>query len=139
MSERQKNGQFAPGRSANPKGKVPGPHKATAMRQELADALPVVLATVIQLAMMGDLVACRLVLERCIPAMRPIDSTVTIPMAGTLAEQGRAVIAAIGNGSVTPGQGAQIVAALVAQAKILETTELVDRITALERLNHANQ
>ena len=137
---RQKNGRFASGASANPAGKPRGQHKATGLRKELADCLPTVVATVCRLAVMGDLVACRLVLERSIPAMRPTDSTVTIPMAGTLAEQGQAVLAAIGRGEITPAVGAQIVGALASQAKIVDGTELADRIARLEeRTNDSNQ
>lgn len=132
---RTKGGRFAPGTSPNPKGKPRGAHKATGLRKELSDCLPTVLATVARLAVMGDLVACRLVLERCVPAMRPADAAVTINLCGTLSEQGQAVIAAIGTGQVTPAQGAQIVAALAAQAKIVDGTELADRIARLEGLH----
>lgn len=132
---RGKGGRFAPGASANPKGKPRGQHKATGLRKELSDALPAVLQTVIQLAAMGDLGACRLILERCLPAMRPIDATVTVNMSGTLSEQGQSVLAAIGRGEITPTVGAQIVGALASQARIVDSTELADRLTRLEELH----
>lgn len=132
---RQSGGRFAPGLSANPKGRPRGQSKTTGLRKELSDALPAVLQTVIQLAAMGDLMACRLILERTLPSMRPTDSTVMINLSGSLREQGEAVIAAIGAGQITPAVGSQLVGALAAQAKIIDSTELADRITRLEELN----
>ena len=129
---RQSGGRFAPGLSANPKGRPRGQSKTTALRKELSDCLPTVLQTVIQLAAMGDLGACRLILERCLPAMRPIDASVTVNMSGTLSEQGQSVLAAIGRGEITPTVGAQIVGALAAQARIVEAVDLDERLTRLE-------
>lgn len=136
----RKKGDFQPGQSGNPKGRPRGASKNSALRKELADCLPGILQMLVQAAGAGDVAAIRLILERTIPALRPTDSPVTIPMAGTLAEQGQAVLAAIGRGEITPAVGAQVVGALAAQARIVEAVDLDERLTRLEeRTNDSNQ
>jgi hypothetical protein len=51
----------------------------------------------------------------------------------TLGDQGRAVMAAMSEGSLTPDQGATLLQAIAAQAKIIEISELEERIARLEQ------
>jgi hypothetical protein len=51
---------------------------------------------------------------------------------GGLAAQAQAVIQAAAAGDLAPGQAAQLVTALSGVGKIIETTELMARIEALE-------
>ena len=62
-------------------------------------------------------------------------TTLALPIEGTLAEQARSVVQAAADGYLTPSQASQIVTALGGVAKIIETTELVVRIEALEARN----
>jgi len=55
----------------------------------------------------------------------------------TLADQGRAVMAAVAAGDIAPGQAAQLLGGLGALAKIIETDELAARIAALEEKANA--
>lgn len=52
--------------------------------------------------------------------------------AGTLAEQGRAVIEALAAGTLAPVAAANALQAIAAQAKVVETNELLKRVEALE-------
>jgi hypothetical protein len=52
--------------------------------------------------------------------------------AGSLTEQGRAVMAAAGARELAPVQAAQLLAGLAALAKLTETDDLAARIKALE-------
>ena len=52
--------------------------------------------------------------------------------AGTLTDQGRAVVAAIAAGKLAPSQGAALLASLGTLAKLTEADELKRRIAALE-------
>ena len=83
--------------------------------------------------MLLDAVHARLLLERVIPPMKAIEmaAPLTLPD-GTLTDQGRAVLAAVGAGELAPAQGAQLLAGLGALARIVETDELEKRIRALE-------
>jgi len=58
--------------------------------------------------------------------------------AGTLAERGERIIVAMGEGSITPDQAVSLLQALAAQARVIETTDLENRISALEA-KHAAQ
>jgi len=52
---------------------------------------------------------------------------------GTLTDQGRAVMAAVSAGELAPSQGAALVGALGALARVAEVDELAARVTALEK------
>ena len=86
--------------------------------------------------MAGDMQAARIILDRLVPSLRPVEipTAVSMPAGATLAGQAQAVIDAAANGSLAAGQAAQIVTALGGVAKIIETTELVRRVEALEAM-----
>ena len=56
---------------------------------------------------------------------------------GNLAHQAHAVVQAVADGDIAPSQAAQIISALGGVAKIVETTELLDRIAKLEEKQNA--
>jgi hypothetical protein len=68
------------------------------------------------------------------PRLANVDSTISIgPLSGDLAAQGRAVLAALSSGRITPSQAATVMQTISAQARIVEVDELERRIAALER------
>jgi hypothetical protein len=72
-------------------------------------------------------------LDKCLPNLRPVDMPITLPfLGGTLTEDGRAVLTAIGQGDLSPQEAVSLLSALTAQARILEVDELENRIAALE-------
>jgi len=107
------------------------------MRAALATDLAKIIGTLKAQALAGDAQAIRIILDRVLPALRPVDmpTTLALPVGGTLADQARAVVQAAADGDLAPSQAAQIVTALGGVAKIIETTELVRRIEALEARN----
>ena len=139
IDDRQKSdnrgpgGRFAPGNSASP-GRPPGRGPVAEMRAALATDLDKIIYTLKAQALAGDPQAIRIILDRVLPALRPVDmpTMLSLPAGGTLAEQARAVVQAAADGDLAPAQAAQIVTALGGVAKIVETTELVRRIEALE-------
>jgi hypothetical protein len=139
IDDRQKSenrgpgGRFAPGNSASP-GRPPGRGPVAEMRAALATDLDKIIDTLKAQALAGDPQAIRIILDRVLPALRPVDmpTTLALPAGGTLADQARAVVQAAADGDLAPAQAAQIVTALGGVAKIIETTELVRRIEALE-------
>ena len=56
---------------------------------------------------------------------------------GNLAQQAHAVVQAVADGDIAPSQAAQIISALGGVAKIVETTDLLDRIAKLEEKQNA--
>ena len=81
--------------------------------------------------------AARIILDRLVPSLRPVEmpAVLTLPAGATLAGQAQAVIDAAAAGELVPSQAAQIVMALGGVAKIIEATDLLKRIEALESLN----
>ena len=107
------------------------------MRVKLATDLDKIIDTLKAQALAGDAQAIRIILDRVLPALRPVDmpTTLALPADGTLAEQARAVVKAAADGDLAPAHALQIVTALGGVAKIIETTDLMRRIEALEARN----
>ena len=132
-SDRGQRGRFAPGNKLSP-GRPPGRGPGAELRAVLATDLDKIIDVLKAQALAGDPQAIRIVLDRVLPALRPVDlpTTLDIPADATLADQARAVVRAAADGDLSPTQAAQIVTALGGVAKIVEVTELVARIEALE-------
>lgn len=136
MSEpkRTKAAPWPKGTSGNPAGRPRGTSKAQAMRDAIAADVPAILAVLVQQAKAGDVQAARVLLERALPALKPqeLPQAVALPEGGTLAAQGAAILAAAGAGELAPGQAAALLGAIGTLAKVVELTELEQRIAALE-------
>lgn len=131
-------GKFAPGNKASP-GRPPGRGAVAEMREALAADLGGIINTVRARALAGDMQAARIILDRLVPSLRPVEmpAVLTLPAGATLAGQAQAVVNAAAAGELAPSQAAQIVTALGGVAKIIEATELLKRIEALESLTAA--
>ena len=87
----------------------------------------------------GDTQAARLILERVLPALKASEATQTLDLpAGSLTDQGRAVLASVAAGELAPGQGAALLGAIGTLARVSEIDELHSRIEALERAHGRN-
>jgi hypothetical protein len=130
-------GGWKPGQSGNPKGKPRGSGEVQKLRAAIGKHVPKILEKLVAAAEGGDVQAARLVLERVIPPMKATEPTQRIPIApkATLADQGRAVLAAVAAGQLAPGQGAQLLTAIGTLGKIVEIDELERRLAALEARN----
>lgn len=128
---------WKPGESGNPTGRKPGTGKVNEYRKLLESRLPELMKVLVDKALAGEDVALKLCLERLIPPYRPEARSVefTIPEKLNLVDIGKSIIESIGNGTISPDQGAQVLSALSNHAKLVEVTELEQRITALEQTN----
>jgi len=131
-------GRFAVGNEGSP-GRPPGRGAVAEMRDTLATDLHKIIDTLKAQALAGDPQAIRIIFDRVLPSLRPVElpAVLTLPVGATLAQQARAVVQAAADGEIAPSQAAQIVTALGGVAKIIETTELVKRIEALETRNRS--
>ena len=122
------------GQSGNPSGRKPGTGKVEKLRAALTKELPEVLDALVAKAKEGDTGAIKLILERIVPALRPVDAAapLDLPVGGGLAEQGRAVLVALAAGHLPVNQASSILQGLGSLAKLIETDELEARIAALE-------
>ena len=125
---------FKKGEVANPGGRPPGNTERNKFRQQIVTVLPEIIAEIVKQAMNGDLVAARMILDRCIPSLKPTSDAATLPDVplGTLAERGMHIITAAAAGQITPDDAAGSMALLTAQAKLVEQTEIVQRLESIE-------
>ena len=135
MTASKRNGtSWKAGQSGNPKGRPKGAGKIALLRETIAEAVPDILAALIAQAKAGDVAAARVLVERAIPAIKPVElpAAIALPTDATLTAQGQAIMGATAAGTLAPGQGAALLAALGTVAKLVETDEVLRRIAALE-------
>ena len=136
-SNHDAGGKFSKGNKASP-GRTPGRSKVSELREKLAQDVDAVISIVREQALAGDPQAIRLLLDRVLPSLRPVELPTPLDLPeGNLAQQAHAVVQAIAHGDIAPSQAAQIITALGGVAKIIETTDLLDRITKLEEKQYA--
>jgi hypothetical protein len=110
------------------------------LRTAISKHVPEIVDKLVEQAKAGDATSARLLLERVLPPLKAAELPVAVTLpAGSLSEQGQAVVAAVATGLIAPGQAAQLLAGLGAMAKIIETDELIKRIEALEKLNESGK
>ncbi|KVP69728.1 hypothetical protein WL40_07385 [Burkholderia ubonensis] len=133
--------RFRKGESGNPAGKPKGARdKRTALRELLQPHAADLVQKAVELALAGDTAALRICIDRCIPAVKAKDEPISISgLAGSLADQGKTVVAAMATGTITPDEAAAVMAVISAQAKIVEADELEKRIAALEGKSDGKQ
>ena len=90
----------------------------------------------VELAQGGNVVALRLCLERLLPPRKERPLNFPLPPVETVQDLPKAlgaILTAVAQGDITPGEGQTLAAMLEAYRKGLEATDLEARITALER------
>jgi hypothetical protein len=132
---------FKPGVSGNPRGRPrrarTGPDK---LRADLLRQAPEILARLVELAKTGDAAASKLLLDRCLPALKPQDRPVSLPLGPDLTEAGKAVLASLAVGTLTPDQASSIAATIGSLARSAELIEFEQRLDDIERkLNERKQ
>lgn len=131
--DRNPDGTFATGNPGKPKGSR---NRATqAVEQMLQGQVEELTQSAIDKALEGDTTALRLCLERIAPARKDAPVSFNLPPIETAqdaSEAAQAVIRAVSKGEVTPLEGATVMGLVEQFRRVLETTELEKRITALE-------
>jgi hypothetical protein len=129
------------GQSGNPHGRrAKGLATAERLRNALVQDLPAILEVVVKNAKGGDITAAKTILERVLPPLKAIETPATFEgLTGTLSDQGQGILQAMAAGVIAPGQAAQLLGAVAAQAKVMEVDAFAKRLEALEkRLGAAN-
>ena len=134
---RQRGRPWPKGVSGNPKGRREGSrNKATVMLERvLANDAEAVLKATIEAAKGGDMQAAKLVLDRVLPPRkgRPVGSD--LPAIATAADVLRAqavVVAAMGQGLISPDEAAVVSGVLEAVRRAHELEGIERRLAALE-------
>lgn len=130
-SSRDSRGRWQKGQSANPGGK---PSREKELRQALDKGAESAIKTVLAAAEEGDMTACRLILERCVPVRKAQIEPVVFNCDTTdLSQAAMSVVSAISQGQVSPDVGAMILGGIGNALKIKEVDELERRIAQLEQ------
>lgn len=129
---------FSKGVSGNPKGKPKGARHRTSLAIEaLLDGQAQALTqTAINAALNGDMTALRLCLDRCAPPPKGRRVSLDLPQIETAADVQKAIsatLSAVADGEITIDEGAQIAGLVEIQRRAIETQELEQRLSALER------
>ncbi|VVN47687.1 DUF5681 domain-containing protein [Pseudomonas fluorescens] len=124
-------GRFAPGHSGNPGGRS---GQTQAIRAKLAEGAEAVTRKILAAAKKGDMQACRLILERLVPPMKPTSEPVQFDLDDTdLPSAARSIMRAVANGQLAPDQGKSLIDGLGAVARVIEVTELQKAIDELRQ------
>ena len=121
---------FVKGQSGNATGRPKGPDRyGLALLEKNNRRL---LRQLIEKAATGDMRALEICADRLWPKMKPTNRPVEIPLASSLSDQGQEVLNAVFTGLIASDEASTLINALSAQAKLIEVSELVKRIEALE-------
>jgi hypothetical protein len=124
--------KFKPGVSGNPAGRPKGQHPAHKLRNAIVESMPQIIENLVNLAKNGDVAATKVLLDRVCPTLKPQAMPISLPVNGSLAEQGGEIIKATMSGQIPPDIGSQLITALAHQAKIVEIDDVLKRLDALE-------
>lgn len=123
------------GQSGNPGGRKPGTGKTEKWRAALAKELPEVLEALVAQAKAGDTGAIKLILERTVPALRPVDAAVKIPgKRGKDSMQDRieGITDLMLSGELPASVAASLLDVLTARAKMVELADLQQQVAELK-------
>ena len=129
--------KFKKGQSGNPQGRPKGSGLSAQLRAAIEQDAPSIIKAMIEQAKAGDMQAAKALLDRVLPALKPESQAIHLPelvAAGTMAEKARAAIDAAGAGAVSPSAASDLVAAIAGLARVVEVTELQQRLDELERM-----
>jgi hypothetical protein len=139
MIQRTENGKFAKGHSGNQSGKPKGTrNKATLLVLDLLEGESEALGRkAIELALAGDVTALRLCLERISPVSkeRPLEAFSLPPITDqrNVLDALETIARKLSAGDLLPSESVAICRVLEQYRKHFETTELAERLAALER------
>lgn len=125
---------WKPGSSGNPRGRPRGSGFAGRVRAAIEADVPDILKALVAQAKTGDPAAARLLLERVVAPLKPMEAAqpLTLPHDGPAAEQGAALLRAIAAGELAVTPGAVLLRAVADLQRTVELDEMLRRIEALE-------
>ncbi len=124
MTTTNVTGRWKPGQSGNPSGRRPGSGSVQQLRQGIEESLPAIIHSLTEKATAGDVGAARLLLERVIPPLTPVEAPQALQIdEGDLTGQAKSVVALAASGEVSVTQATQLIAALGTLAKLIEVDE----------------
>ena len=140
MTTHHNSGRWQPGQSGNPGGRKPGTGSLQQLRAQVELLIPEIIQVLATKARDGDIGAARLLLERVMPAVKPVEAPQALQISGDdLSNQAKSIVALAASGEVSVGSATQLVSALSTVAKLIEVDELLRRVDALEKTIESQQ
>ncbi len=140
MTTHHNSGRWQPGQSGNPGGRKPGTGSLQQLRAQVEHLLPEIIQVLATKARNGDIGAARLLLERVMPAVKPVEAPQALQISGDgLSGKAKSIVALAASGEVSIGSAAQLVSALSTVAKLIEVDDLLKRVDALEKTIESQQ
>ena len=136
---KQRGRPFERGKSGNPNGRPKGArNNATVLAEALLDGeANAITRKLIEKAIEGDTTALRLCLERLLPPRRGRPVAFELPQnietAADAVRASSAVLRACAAGNLSPSEATEIMGMISSHIRLLETTEIEARLTALEK------
>ena len=98
------------GTSGNLAGRPKGSTTAAHLREAIAEHMEEIINALVQQAKAGDVMAAKLLLERAVPVLRPVEppTPIVINLAGSKAEQSAAIIEAVADGQININQAKEL-------------------------------
>jgi hypothetical protein len=134
---RDEGGRFTKGCSGNPSGRPIGIRNKSALLIEtlMAGDAEAISVSVIDAAKSGDMTAAKIVLDRLLPVRR--DSPINLPLpqiktAQDVAAAMASILKSVGSGELTPDEGQQLSKLLESYLKTLVSSNLEERLIAIE-------
>ena len=124
---------FTKGQSGNPSGRPKGTSQAGKLRKAIEGDLPDIIAALVSAAKTGDTSASKLLLDRVMPSLKPMQQAVSVDVRGSLSDQGASIVAAMGAGTIAPEHAQSMLAGIASLSKIIEIDDFDRRITELEK------
>ena len=125
--------KFEKGQSGNPNGRPRGTGVVAKLREAIQDEMPEIINALVIAAKAGDMSAAKILLDRVIPTLRPVDAPVLLTRQVSLSEFGEEVLRMLSDGDLGIDQAQRILSALGQQTDLVEFDDLVKRLEALER------
>jgi len=130
---KDKRGLFAIGNTGGGRPKGSPDRRTAPFRAAIDKALPAILDTVISEAQGGDMAAARILIDKSLPSLKPVEVARPLSLTGsTLTERAASVVDAVSGGKVSVDEGVRLIQALGSMARILEADQLEARISKLE-------
>jgi hypothetical protein len=103
------------------------------LRQELEAVGPEAIKKLVQLALEDDnVIALRIIVEKLLPTPRSAPVSAPVELQGDALARAERIVALMADGSLTLEEGAALMTAVAATQTIRDSTQLQDRLAALE-------
>lgn len=127
--------RFQKGQSGNPGGRPSNVVKTADVRAAVMGHAPAILKKLIELAKAGDVQAAKTILDRVVAPLKATEPPISLDIKKTwpLKKQAQAIQQAAYAGEINVHQAAALMANLATQVRIIEASELEERLANIEK------